>query len=266
MTSKASTRFECVGQRGSNDPGQSEHEMILLGIDDTDIIDSPGTNQLCRHLIAVLQPVARTQRIVRHQLLVDDRVPYTSQNGSASMWLEPHTSLSVAQLAELLEPEVIAWSPEGSDPGLCIALGEVSAAIRQYGRDCQTTLQIQQQVLELAAREGLYLQGLGGTRGGIIGALAAVGLAADGNDGRLVYLQQEEDAPLASGWHNFDELQPAGIDEVRCHTTGAQVNAGRIDIGKKLRPNLLNRRVVLFVEPAEESSDAGPCWRAVKVR
>jgi hypothetical protein len=240
--------------------------MIFIGVDDTDIIDSPGTNQLCRHLISVLQPVAHTLRIVRHQLLFDDRVPYTSQNGSASMWIEPHAPVTTEELAALLEPEIIAWSPDGSDPGLCIAVNEVPAAIREYGRDCQRMLQIQAHVLELAAREGLYLKGLGGTRGGVIGALAAVGLAADGNDGRLVYLHQEGNMPLESGWHSFSELLPAGIDEVRCQLTGAKIEMGRIDIGKKLRPNLSHQRVVLYVEPAEADGEEGPCWRAIKVK
>ena len=59
--------------------------MIYVGIDDTDVRDSPGTNQLARHLIRHLPADYEPVVAIRHQLLVDPRVPYTSKNSSASL-------------------------------------------------------------------------------------------------------------------------------------------------------------------------------------
>ena len=59
--------------------------MIIVGIDDTDTIDSPGTNQLAKAIVQKVATEWRCVRIVRHQLLDDPRVHYTSQNGSASI-------------------------------------------------------------------------------------------------------------------------------------------------------------------------------------
>ena len=72
--------------------------MILVGIDDTDMPDTPGTNQLARALAASVAGRYECARIVRHQLLDDPRVPCTSKNGSASILLQPKASEPVASL------------------------------------------------------------------------------------------------------------------------------------------------------------------------
>ena len=57
---------------------------IFLGLDDTDILGSPGTNQIAMGLAIKLKEIGiETTMILRHQLWYDPRVPYTSKNGSA---------------------------------------------------------------------------------------------------------------------------------------------------------------------------------------
>ena len=252
---------------------QGETTLILMGVDDTDVIGSPGTNQLCRQLATSLADIVETKRIIRHQLLVDSRVPYTSRNGSASLWLEPKSPLTVSELADRVIPEILEFAPEGSDPGLCLA-ETVPDAVRQFGLDCQQAVQTQETALQIAEEAGLYLKGLGGTSGGIIGALAAVGLAAEANDGRLIYIDEQQNGCLDSGWHEVSKLHKAGVDEIRCVLTGEIIAKGQVDIGKKLRPNLSKQRIVLFVEPVEDVAElssampddhAGPHWRALKI-
>ena len=63
--------------------------MIYVGIDDTDTLDDPGTNQLARLMIRELAGQARGRMILRHQLLEDPRVPCTKKNGCASIAFEP---------------------------------------------------------------------------------------------------------------------------------------------------------------------------------
>jgi hypothetical protein len=233
--------------------------VIYVGIDDTDVVDTPGTNQLARALVKHVAGQCRCALIVRHQLLDDPRVPYTSHNGSASILFEPENGCTIPILVGALRERMRQWFVPGSDPGLCVAT-EVPGAITEFGRRCQREVVSQQDARDLAASHGLHLEGLGGTEGGVIGALAAVGLAADGDDGRVVHIGDWPDD--LAGPQEIATLGARGV-EVRALATHQPVAEGPIDVGKHLRPNYRKNRVVLFVEPA----DSGPCpWRAVRLK
>src|SRR5690606_23934992 len=75
----------------------------------------------------------------------------------------------------------------GSDPGLAVA-ADVNQAVINFGRQAQQAIVTQEEATTLARQHNIYLAGLGGTNGGIIGALASIGLAASGNDGRYILL------------------------------------------------------------------------------
>ncbi|MFH1268427.1 MAG: hypothetical protein ABIK89_22120 [Planctomycetota bacterium] len=245
--------------------------MIYIGIDDTDVVGSRGTNQLARSLVAVLAGDFRCLRIVRHQLLEDPRVPCTTKNGSASITLEPlrpavladlavTRGLSrfsrrengtvplpnpvIADLAAQLKEHMLSWYVEGSDPGLSITT-TVPAAVVQFGRRSKCEFVSKEEAYEVARRHEILLEGLGGTCDGVIGALAAVGLAATGDDGRVVQLAQWPDD--AGGVRSVDFLRERGVT-VRFHLGGEQVTEGHVDVGKKLRPNRRRGEDVLLVE------------------
>jgi hypothetical protein len=230
--------------------------MILVGLDDTDMPDTPGTNQLARALAGRLSTAYRCLRIVRHQLLSDPRVPCTSKNGSASIWLEPTGPVDLGWLIGELRAGMLGAFVPGSDPGLCVATS-VPGEVVAWGQRCQRELVSQQEARELAGRLGMHLEGLGGTEGGVIGALAAVGLAATGDDGRLIQME---------GWpDDLSGVQPVGAVsgrgvEIREVASGKRIGEGVVDLGKKLRPNCRGGRAVLFVEQAGEGT-----WRAVRL-
>lgn len=236
--------------------------MVYIGIDDTDIQGSPGTNQLARAIVTRLGRAAQGALICRHQLFVHPRVPYTSKNGSASICL-PHAPARLApSLADATRDVMLSWFVPGSDPGLCVT-PEVPKALHGFGRRCQAEVLEQDEARALAGRWGVRLEGLGGTDQGVIGALAAVGLAGTKDDGRVVHMDGWPYPDEASGIVALGALSARGVDEVRRLDTGARVHTGAIDIGKRLRPSVRAGRVVLFVEPAAEGpSDAR--WRAVK--
>jgi hypothetical protein len=96
--------------------------MIYVGIDDTDTVDTPGTNQLARALVARVAGDYQCVLIVRHQLLLDPRVPYTSKNGSASILLKPRGPARLDELIRKLRAGMLDWFKAGSDPGLCATL------------------------------------------------------------------------------------------------------------------------------------------------
>lgn len=224
--------------------------LIFIGIDDTDMPDTPGTNQLARAIVADLQRDYRCVFILRHQLLFDARIPCTSKNGSASIWLEPRDSqrcITDPQLTDLIDRirrRMQEWHIRGSDPGLCVAR-DVSSDVVAFGSRCQREIVTRDEAEQTAARNRLHLEGLGGTCGGMIGALAAVGLAATGNDGRVVVLGEWPDD--LSGPQPIDRLHARGVT-VRELETAAPVSEGIVDVGKHLRPNLRESQVVQFVQ------------------
>ena len=63
----------------------------LIGIDDTDNLDGPGTGHRVRQLAVELQAagLVLSEGITRHQLLVSPEIPYTSHNSSACLTVAP---------------------------------------------------------------------------------------------------------------------------------------------------------------------------------
>ncbi|MBT4864639.1 MAG: ABC transporter substrate-binding protein [Planctomycetaceae bacterium] len=232
--------------------------MIYVGIDDTDNLDSQGTNQLARKLVARVKGRFDCRLVVRHQLLFDPRVPYTSKNSSAALLFESADAADIDELADEMRNGLLEFSAEGSDPGLCVIAESVPAEVIQFGHRCQQDVVRQQDARELAAELGIFLEGLGGTNDGVIGALCAVGLAFEGNDGRIVHIgpwpdDLENEQPI-------ETLHERGV-EVREVETGAVISSGVVNVGKHLRPNYRERRIVQFVERDETSK----IWNAVRL-
>jgi hypothetical protein len=248
--------------------------MIYVGLDDTDTLNDPGTNQLARHLVRELNGIFSGRMIVRHQLLEDPRVPCTKKNGCASIAFEPVgwalSSNTVASgvnmfglpnlLIDRLRDMIVPWCPAGSDPGLCVGR-IVPAAISDWGRRCQRELVTQAEARRLAAEHSIFLEGLGGTEDGVIGALAAVGLLATKNDGRVVHFGSSgEDWYDVTGCLEAGDILARGIDEIRTIDTDERLNTGNVDVGKRLRPNFRQGKIVLYVTRLD-----GPHWQAVRV-
>ena len=235
--------------------------MIYVGIDDTDVKDSPGTNQLARRVIQRLRPDYESVMAVRHQLLFDRRIPYTSKNSSASLLFRPTAGGNVNELADRTRQIMRQWLISGSDPGLCVTK-EVPMEVIDFGRRCQREVVRQKDAQQLAARCGILLEGLGGTKDGVIGALAAVGLVAGGNDGRVVSLGAWPDD--LSGPQEIALLQQRGVSEIRCVDSHETISAGLVDVGKHLRPNYRDRRIVLFAKSLPPEAAGRAAWQAVR--
>lgn len=238
--------------------------MIIVGIDDTDVIDSPGTNQLARAILKKIVSAARDAIIIRHQLFFDSRIPYTSKNGSASIQLPHADAAQVAALGKMIREVMADWFIEGSDPGLCMAT-EVPEVMKQYGLRCKDRVITQEEARDVAAQSGCYLEGLGGTNQGIVGALAGVGLVATGDDGRVVHLVSwpyPDDG--FTGPRSIEEITARGVHEIRMLESDERISEGLVDIGKHLRPNWRNGRIVLYVDASTESESPAP-WRSVKI-
>jgi hypothetical protein len=237
----------------------------LLGLDDTDMLDTPGTNKLALHLAQLLAPLATVRLMARHQLFFDPRVPYTSHNGSASLLLDVRDGLQINELADFLRPIIVRWCPIGSDPGFCIATS-VPEEVVAFGKRCQCDVVTQEEAKALAAKHDLHLEAVGGTGGGIIGALAAVGLLATRNDGRVLHYGEIEQLPYdLTGYQKVAAICARGVEEIQRLDTGERIVDGTIKLGKRLRPNLRQGKIILFVMPNGETDASAACWEAVKL-
>ena len=234
--------------------------MIYVGIDDTDIVGSPGTNQLARRIVRRLGPVARGAVICRHQLFFDPRVPFTSGNGSASIQLPHGEDVTWSELIATVREEMRAFYVEGSDPGLAVAT-EATDHMRAFAACAKSEIVSQSDARAAVEGSHCHLEGLGGTNQGIIGAVAAVALAASGNDGRVIHLESWPWPDPLSGVQPVAAVRDRGIAELRT-PAGDLFTGDRVDLGKHLRPNWRGGRIVLFVEPPAQPGAPG---RAMKL-
>ncbi|MCA9922065.1 MAG: hypothetical protein KC421_06830, partial [Anaerolineales bacterium] len=215
--------------------------MIYIGLDDTDMLDTRGTGRLARDIAAELAAEYVITAVTRHQLSSDPRVPCTHKNSSAVIHLDAPAS-TVPAVMNRIKALMLADFIPGSDPGLCVT-AVVPTAITQFGRRAKEALVSQTEARELAANYGLPLIGLGGTEDGVIGALAAVGLAAGGNDGRYIVIGQVREL---AGLQPVDTLLNAGVTAVQT-LDGTPVTTGMV-LTDKLRPARRNGRPVAVVQ------------------
>ncbi len=232
---------------------------ILIGIDDTDNLETHGTGRCARLLGEMLAAagLAGIDGITRHQLLVDPRIPYTSHNSSACLTAQTRAD-RLPYLIAVARSFLLRESAPGSDAGLCVAeSSRVTAAQQGFGQRAKREVLTIDQARELARHSPVTLEELTGTGGGIIGALAAVGLRAHGNDGRFLWLRGIRDI---SGVYTVEQLHQAiSIDAVQT-IGGVQIpQADRVELGSWIRPVLKSGRSVLLVERAPESH----LWRVV---
>lgn len=231
--------------------------MIYVGLDDTDNLTSRGTGQLARGIAAALAGRFTIRGVTRHQLLVDPRVPYTSHNSSAAIHIADHGPPDLEALADRVQALMLADFQDGSDPGLCVAR-DVPAELCNFGRRAKTEFVSQAEAREAARRNGCILRGLGGTQDGVIGALAAVGLAATGNDGRFLLIGSSREL---AGMQTVQAILQSGVAAVRT-VDGRQLVDGMVDTAGRLRPALRGNQGVLYVTSDEKNPHV---WRPLKL-
>jgi tRNA(Ile2) C34 agmatinyltransferase TiaS len=223
--------------------------MIFIGIDDTDTLETRGTGHLARQMAAALAEDFEVLGVVRHQLSDDPRVPCTHKNSCATVLLAgdgENGDDNLTAVTNRVLSLMIANFVVGSDPGLCVATA-VPQAITDFGHKAKQELVTQAQARALASSYGLTLLGLGGDEDGVIGALAAVGLAAGGSDGRYIQVGQVREL---AGLQPVSALIAAGIANVQT-LDGRPVKNGPVQTDK-LRPARRNGRAIAVVEWQED--------------
>jgi tRNA(Ile2) C34 agmatinyltransferase TiaS len=234
---------------------------LYIGLDDTDTLTTRGTGHLAREIATLLSIRFPLLGITRHQLLFDPRVPMTAKNSANAVHLQIDVShrrengdvLDLTRLADEVADFMRAHFYPGSDPGLCLSMAPPLAVV-EFGRRAKVALVTADEARELANAHNLILRALGGDGSGIIGALAAVGLAAAGDDGRFIWVGNVREL---RGTQPVEAIVAAGVAFVQT-LEGQVVKSGLVETGDKLRPSLIGGRAVLLVEPADS------IWRAIR--
>lgn len=218
----------------------------LIGIDDTDNLETRGTGHRVRQLAKWLaeNELAVPKGITRHQLLIHPQIPYTSHNSSACLSVE---TTNADDLWEASREFLMREAATGSDVGLC--LGEWDAIREEatsFGRRAKTEVLTMLEAQRTASISGIWCEGLTGTGGGIIGALAGIGLHRAGNDGRFLWLPGLRE--LKGKYPIADVIAKGHIERV-CTLEQAELSPEEIvDVGEWVRPILKNGQSTLYVE------------------
>jgi len=222
---------------------------VYVGFDDTDTHDSDyGTGKLVRRFECVLPDGCKLWGVVRQQLLVDERIPYTSHNSSACAIVDiVDPSFMIDELISKAIDHIEQESTEGSDPGLCIVSENdpVLSQLISLGRLCTARVITQQEILQAA--NGTHISGHGGTNDGIIGAAAAVGLTASGWCGRFIEFGRLREYPHMI---TVAELERYGIHVVSLdRNTMVPDHDDMVSTKGWLRPRLWGSRPILPIIP-----------------
>lgn len=160
-------------------------ERFVIGVDDTDAPDVPGTGALARAFAAQIEAsgFGTTLGVTRHQLWESDKLAPTDGNRCYAIAIE--TDRDILDVEDLVVDFVRAQSAQGANPGVAVLSrhSDMPHALA-FGRRAQQELMKIAEAERYAAESNVLLRGLAGTRAGMIGALSAAGLRGGGKDGR----------------------------------------------------------------------------------
>jgi len=227
---------------------------IYIGIDDTDNLESIGTGHIARDMAGSLENsgLVNICSITRHQLLVSPEIPYTSHNSAACITGE--ITGNELQIRDFCSDFLLKHAADGSDVGLCIVLEEeIPEEIIFFGQRAKTEVLKKSEAHAIAKRHSIHLIGLTGEKIGVIGALSAVGLRFQGDDGRVLWLPRLRETEGVYTAKEYMELVP--VDETM-NITGELLPANtKIMITDWCRPVVRNKKIVLFAEKSEDYED-----------
>jgi hypothetical protein len=234
--------------------------IYFVGLDDTDNKDSRGTGYKSRQLGKLIteKGFGEVQSISRHQLFVNDKIAYTSQNSSACLIVDSEKG---DELKDLCEAYLIDVAEIGSDAGLCFArIDQINDEILSWGKRAKKEVLLKEEAHKIAERAGIFLKGYTGEKIGVIGSLAGVGLRKGGNDGRNIWLSGHELRDL-KGVYNIGELKQIINIESVITKDGVEVsNKESLEVGEWLRPPIKNNKNTVIVE---QSKNADYEWKCV---
>jgi len=222
---------------------------LIIGIDDTDNLESRGTGFRARELGQFIteNKLGQLRYVTRHQLYFHTDIPFTSHNSSASIVI--NNVASKDEIRKYCEDYLLKYAAEGSDAGLCIFEPDETKSIEKiikFAHRAKKEIVTEDEAYKLAAEAGIFLKGYTGLKTGIIGALAAVGLRANGCDGRVLWSKNLRDT---NGIFSVKELkQFIDIESIVDMSYNIISSNDIVFKGEWCRPVMLNNKVTLILE------------------
>jgi len=220
---------------------------FLLGIDDTDTPDASDTAALALSLGENLESrsVAKLVNISCHQLIQNPSVPATRQNVACCLHLDVENGKS-REIDLVCRETLLRESYPGSNAGYALAAwSQFDHELVVWGKTAKMTVLSRQDALGLARRCGIFTAGILGSGTGVIGALAAIGLRFEGNDGWINWMPG-----LNSLYGTFTQVQLAEyihFDRIENQHHSRPAFDDRILFDHPVKPVLKDGKVVLPV-------------------
>jgi hypothetical protein len=151
-------------------------------------------------------------------------------------------------IIELSAEYLLKNAADGSDAGLCVCEEDkVSEDLKEFALKAKHQVLTMEMAKDLAKKYNIFLEGYTGTRQGIIGSLAAVGLHAAGNDGRFLLTKGMREI---FGKYSAEEiLKITGVQSIKTLDNKNLFTFETVNLTEWWRPVLKNSEAVLYVEP-----------------
>ena len=173
---------------------------ILVCVDDTDDqTKATSTGRIADAIEARLLEcgiASGSSGTTRHQLLLDERINYTSHNSSMCALLKTEESLIglsektrrefEKRIIKICADTICDLKAAECNPGLCVCFPEKLSNredLVSFGIKGQNSVLTKDMAYALAENEGIHLSEHGGDGTGVIGALCGTGLRLSGFDG-----------------------------------------------------------------------------------
>jgi len=230
---------------------------LLIGIDNTDNRTTRSTGFTGRHLAALIraEKLGIVHGVTRHQLLRDEQIIYTNDNSAICIEVSSPSSDELWEfckncIADARVPDAIS--------GICMVDADsVPSEIIEWGKSTKIKFIEEALVIPLVEKHHIQWASYNNDTNGLIGALAAVGLRASGNDGRFIFID-DKDLHKIVGFFMVSELM-SDFEIGKILTLAGDIvdRDAVIEVGHWFRPILTNNEKVLFVEKQPQHISSG---------
>jgi hypothetical protein len=236
---------------------------FLLGIDDTDSAQTADTSALALHLGHQLEHkmLARLVNISSHQLLQSPSILHTGENVTCCLLLD--ADMDKTRDIDLVCREILhRESSPIANPGYALAAwNQFDPELVVWGKKAKINLLQRSDAISLARRCGISVAGINGSGAGVIGALAAIGLRYEGNDGCIRWMPGLD---VLNGVYTQVQLsQFIHFDVIESEQHKRPAFDERILITPPIKPILKDGRICLPITAVKKENEY--CWQVDKV-
>ena len=233
--------------------------FFLLGIDDTDSPatgDAPNSTQNTAALALLLGQkmeslgLARLLNISCHELFLNPSIAHTRSNTAYCLLMDGEPQ-KMREIDMTTRSTLRVQSAANANPGYALATwNQIDPEVVVWGQRAKTSILQRMDAINLARRSGIAIAGISGSGIGVIGALSALGLRYDGNDG---YINWMPGLDRLGGIYSQIEINHfIQFGSIETENQKRPALEDRILFSANTKPILKNGRIILKVSPAEK--------------